>query len=309
MKEIIANAGGAELSGPKYYKLMAMPSESSGSDEIVCQGDKQIIAKIIEQVKALVAEKEASVSEQYELPKEKHGRLVGPGGSVRHALEDEFKVSIAIPRPSDMSSIIKLTGLPENIAKLRPKLDELTKNEWKVELEIPEKYHILVSERGGIFRKLKTDFNIDVVHGNLTRKASKLTNASIPTPPEEAFAESEEPTKVTISSAEPVLEEDTIPWRLVGSEEDTARAAELIKERLQFAKEADSRGWIYASNPGLFSKVVGPQGARISQLRKKFNVFVIVPRKGDKHEQFIYLVGKQDAIEAALKEIVKLLQA
>ena len=96
---------------------------------------------------------------------------------------------------------------------------------------------------------------------------------------------------------------------MVGSEEDTARAAELIKERLQFAKEADSRGWIYASNPGLFSKVVGPQGARISQLRKKFNVFVIVPRKGDKHEQFIYLVGKQDAIEAALKEIVKLLQA
>lgn len=309
MKEIIANAGGAELSGPKYYKLMAMPSESSGSDEIVCQGDKKIIAKIIDQVKALVAEKEASVSEEYELPKEKHGRLVGPGGSVRHALEDEFKVAIAIPRPSDPSCIIKLTGLPENIAKLRTKLDELTKNEWKVELEVPEMYHILVSERGGIFRKLKTDFNIDVVHGNLTRKASKLTNASIPTPPEEAFAESEEPTKVTISSAEPVLEQHTIPWRLVGSEGDTGRAAELIKERLQSAQDADSRGWIYASNPGLFSKVVGPQGARISQLRKKFNVFVIVPRKGDKHEQFIYLVGKQDAIEAALSEIVKLLQA
>lgn len=309
MKEIIANAGGADLSGPKYYRLMAMPSEGSKSDEIVCQGDKRIVSKVIEQVKALVAEKEASVTEAYDLSKEKHGRLVGPGGSVRHALEDEFKVSIAIPRSSDKSSVIKLTGLPENIAKLKPKLDELTKDDWKVELEVPEKYHILVSERGGIFKKLKTELNVEVVHGNQTKRTSKLTNASIPVPPEDAFGGEDEATKLTVSLVESSEKDETIPWRLVGSEENTASAAALINERLQLAKDADSRGWIFSNNPVLFSKVVGPQGARISQIRKEFNVFIIVPRKGDKHEQFIYLVGKQDAIEKALKKIIKLLQA
>lgn len=308
MREIISNAGGADLSGPKFYRLMAMPSESSKSDEIVCQGDRRIVAKIIEQVKALVAEKEASVTEQYELAKEKHGRLVGPGGSVRQALEAEFKVAIAIPRPNDKSTVIKLTGLPENVAKLRIKLDELTKDEWKVEVEVPRKYHILVSERGGVFRKLKNEFNVDVVHGNASRKATTLTNASIPAPPEGASSE-DEPSKVTITPSEPVSEESSIPWRLVGSDEDTAKAAEVIKERLLLARKADHHGWIYSNNPALFSKVVGPQGSRIAQLRKEFKVFVIVPRKGDKNELFIYMVGEQAGLEAALKKILNLLKA
>lgn len=311
MKEIISKAGGDEVPRNRQYKLLNIPNEGSGSDEVTSQGDKTIVDKIVAAVEKIIEEKKASITEEIDLPKEKHRLIIGPSGSIRHSLQNEFGVTIDIPRPNDESTIVKVSGLPDKIAAAKVKIEELTKDDWNESIDVPAVYHALVSERGAIFKKLKNDFNVEVAHGNFTRQASKLSSASIPTPPESAYPEGSEAFKFTIVPTEETngsTSEEIIPWRLKGSEEDTAKAAKFISERLELAKNAKSIGWFYASQPSVFSKVIGPQGSKVNQIRKKSHTFITIPRANDKNAaNFIYLVGDEDNLNVAKTEIQSLL--
>lgn len=309
MKEIISAAGGDDVPRSKYFRLLSIPNEGSGSDEVTSQGDKAIVNKIIDQIKKIVAAKEASVTVDYDLPKEKHRLIVGPVGSIRHSLQDEFQATIDIPRPNDASTIVKLSGLPDQVEKLKAKIDLMTMDDWKTSIDIPEKYHSLVSERGAIFKKLQSDLNVEVRHGNLTRKAAKLSSASLPTPPESAYPTADEKTMFTVVENDQIsAESGIIPWRLKGDEKDTKVAAKLIEERLESAKNATSIGWLYSLNPSAFYKVVGSQGTKINQIRKKSNTFITVPRSNDKNANFIYLVGSESNLKIAKEAIEPLLE-
>lgn len=307
MRGMIEKAGGDSLSRQQYARLLTIPNEGSDSDEVVCQGDKKIVDSIVSQIKEIIAEKEASVSEEFDLAKEKHKLIVGPGGSIRHALQDEFNVQINIPRPNDPATVIKLVGLPENIEKLRAKLEETTKDNWNESIDIPAAYHSLVSDRGAFFKTLRSELDVEVAHGNLTRKASTLSNAAIATPPEEATGESG--TKFTIGEPVESANSDTvIPWRLIGEKEATAKAAVLIAEQLERAKLADRAAWFYSSTPANhFPKIIGPQGRKVNQIRKSTGAFITVPRTSEKNNQYIYLVGTEESLKKAEEAFKKLI--
>lgn len=307
MREIIAKAGGEDLSRQQYARLLTIPNEGSDSDEVVCQGDKSIVDSIVSQIKAIVAEKDASVTEEYDLAKEKHKLIVGPGGSIRHALQDEFNVQIRIPRPTDASTIVTLFGLPENISKLKQKLDDTTKDNWNEEIAIPEAYHSLVSDRGAFFKTLRSDYNVEVAHGNLTRKASNLSNSAIPLPPADAEGDESAPTKFTIGPIPGDAREGEIPWRLIGDASATSQAATVIAEQLARAKAVTSAAWFYSKNPQAhFPRIVGPQGRNINQIRKKTGAFITVPRVTEKNNNYIYLVGTEESLQKAQEAFNKL---
>ncbi|EGW32423.1 vigilin [Spathaspora passalidarum NRRL Y-27907] len=310
MKEIISKAGGDDIPRNKHFRLLNIPNEGSGSDEITSQGDKQVVEKIIQQIKDIVALKEASVTEEIDLPKEKHRLIIGPKGTIRHSIQDEFGVTVEIPRSNEESTIVKIVGLPEKIAAAKEKIEELTKDDWNVSIDVPSVYHALVSEHGAIFKQLKSDFNVEVTHGNLTRQASKLSSAStIPTAPEEAYPTDSANYLFTIVENDEELKDDgvVIPWRLKGEEASTAKAAKVIEDRLANAKSAKFTGWFYSAQSSAFSKIIGPQGSKVNQIRKKSNTFITIPRANDKESKFIYLVGSEDNLKIAKEEIQRLL--
>lgn len=309
MRGIISRAGGDDLSSQQYSRLLRIPHEDSGLDEVVCQGDKNIVESVVEQIKAIVAEKEAAVTEEYDLAKEKHKLIIGPGGRIRHELQEEFGVQINIPRPGEASTIIQLVGLPEKIETLKTKLDEMTKDNWNESIDVPIAYHALVSERGAILKRLRGELSVDVTHGNLTRKATTLSNAPIPTPPPEALPEDGSPTKFTLSAISAAdKEEKVIPWRFIGSAEATAKAAKIIQEQLDKAKTVTHAAWFYSANSSSdFPKIIGPQGARINKIRKSSGAFITVPRTNETNSSYIYLVGTEPCLKQAQEAIAKLL--
>lgn len=311
MKQIISKAGGDDLPKNKYHRLLNIPKEGEDTDEITSSGDKSIVEKVIEIVKQFIAEKEASITEEIDLLKEKHKFIVGPGGSIRHSLQDEFGVTIEIPRPNDESSIVKVIGLPEKVELAKAKINELTKDNFNESIEVPESIHNLVSERGAIFKKLTQEYGVEVQHGSFTRKASKLSNESIPTPPESAYLteaeiESGEKTKFTIVDNDLQISETTIPWRLKGDKQQTAKVATIINQRVEQAKNANKIGWFYAVKPNVFSKIIGPQGTKVTTIRKETDCFITIPRNNDKNNHFIYLVGTADNLSKAKGEFEKL---
>ncbi|KAI5962185.1 SCP160 [Candida pseudojiufengensis] len=300
MKQIIKLAGGEDLPRHKYHKLLTIPNEGSGSNEIISQGDKLIVDKIINQIEKIIKEKEASVTEEIELSKDKHRLIIGPNGIIRHNLQNEYNITLDIPRPNDESSIIKINGLPENITKVKSRIEELTKDDWLKSIDIPSKLHSFISDRGAIFKKFKSDYGVDITHGNLTRQANKLSSSSIATPSDNAYPENEEETyKFTIEEFNLGADELNIPWRLKGSEESVDKVLSIIKSKLSKLQSNENYiGWIYTTKPNSFSKIIGPQGSKINQLRSKNNCFIQIPNlnnhSNDKLSKFIFTFGLKD---------------
>ncbi|CAI5757128.1 unnamed protein product [Candida verbasci] len=310
MKSIISKAGGDDIPRNKYQRLLNIPNQGSGSNEITSQGDKSVVDKIIESIESIIKEKESMIINEIEIPKDKHRLIIGPNGSIRHALQDEFNVTIDIPRANDDSSIVKIKGLPEQIDAVITKIQEFTKDDWKKVVEVPSNYHGLISERGGIFKRFKNEYNVEITHGNFTRQANKLSNNLIPNPPKEAYPEENETIKFTIIENTSDEDGELIPWRLKGEDSDVDKVFSLIEEKLNLAKNSNYQGWFYLSQPSNFSKIIGPQGSRINQLRNKTNTFITVPRSNDKinnNENFIYLIGNEENLNKAEKEIKNLL--
>lgn len=308
MREILAQAGGDEVPRSRYYKLLSIPNEGSGSTTINSQGPKEIVNKIVAQINALVDLKKASVVEEIAVAKEKHRFLVGPSGSTRQALEKEFNVQIEVPRAGDESTAVKVSGLPENIEKAKVKVQELTKDAWNDSIDIPVEYFGFVSEKGAIFRTLKSGYHVDVSHDNLAKKASKLATALAPAPPE--TPDESETTKFIVAPYAPEAPSagaTAIPFRLKGKKDQTSKVKKLLEDRLELAKAADSQAWYYSANPAKFSKLVGPQGATISDLRAKSGAFITVPRASDKENRYVYMVGSRESLEKAEGLIKKLI--
>ncbi|KAM9908218.1 hypothetical protein OXX69_006120 [Metschnikowia pulcherrima] len=309
LRDIVSNAGGDDLSRQEYSRLLTIPNAGAGSDQIVCQGNKVIVNKIVEQIKKIVSEKEASITESYDLAKEKHRLLVGPGGSIRHALQDEFGVQINIPKPNDKSTVIELIGLPEKIEKLRAKLDETTKDNWNESIDVPVAFHGMVSDRGAFIKTLRLEHKVEVSHGNSNRKASSLANASIPAPPDGSEPADDSTTNFVAKEVGGTNSDDAvIPWRLIGEPENTAKAAKLIESKLARAKLATTEGWFYSKTPAAhFPKIVGPQGAKVNKIRQASGAFITVPRTNEKYNNYIYLVGTEESLEKAKAELQKVL--
>ncbi|OBA20156.1 hypothetical protein METBIDRAFT_33095 [Metschnikowia bicuspidata var. bicuspidata NRRL YB-4993] len=309
LREIISNAGGNDLSRQEYHRLLTIPNEGAGSDQVVCQGNKLVVNKIVDQIKNIIAEKEASIKVEYELAKEKHKLIVGPGGSIRKSLEEEFGVQIYIPKVNEASNMIELTGLPEKIEKLKVKLDEITKDNWNESIDIPVIYHAMISNRGATIKSLRFEHNVEVSYGKFARKASSLSNASIPAPPEGSEPADESATNfVTKKVDESSNEGSTIPWRLMGEAEATAKAAQIIESQLARARLVTTAGWFYSKNPSAhFPKIVGPQGSKINKIRQASGAFITVPRTNEKYNNFIYLVGTDESLQKANEEFLKVL--
>lgn len=309
MKEIISKAGGDEVPRQKYHRLLSIPDEGSGSEEVSSSGDKAIVDKIVKEVQRIVAEKEAAIEDRYDLAKEKHKLIVGPGGSIRHSLQDEFNVFINIPRPNEKSTTIVLKGLPENIEKLKAKVEEMTKDNWNEVIEVPVRYHSLVSEKGGVFKTLKSDYKVEVSHGNLTRKALNLYGAAIPSPPSEAAPSEDEKSKFFSKPLNELDQNaDVIPWRFIGDAEATAKAAKFVSERLEKAQAVTHEAWFYSKNrDNTFPRIIGPQGRKVNEIRKNTGAFITIPRSNDKHCDYIYIVGDEEGLEKSKAAIEKLL--
>lgn len=308
LRGMISKAGGDLLPPQQYARLVTVPSAGSDSDEIVFKGDKNIIEKLIKEIEALVAEKDASITETYELVKEKQRLLVGSFGSIRRSLEEEFGVQLIIPKPNEDSTTLQLIGLPEKIEKLKVRIAELTKDNWKISLDIPLEYHALVSDKGSLFSALRLSHNVEVSHGNFNRKAFKALDAIPVAPPAEALGDDETFKFTTAPLAKTGDDSAVIPWRLAGSDENTKAAAKIIESKLAQAKNATTAAWLYSKNPSaLFPKIIGPHGSKIKKLRESTECFITVPRDSHKYSDYVYLVGTEESLNKARDQIKKLL--
>ncbi|KAK9479931.1 hypothetical protein V1514DRAFT_277444 [Lipomyces japonicus] len=124
LRDILAKAGAPETTNQQRRIIRIPPAETS-SNQIVVAGNKDVVERVIKEIEARVSELEKQVEHSVEIPLEKHRFIIGPGGSVKKSIEQEFSVTLTVP-PQNTSKEIKIQGTDEDIEKAKARIIELT---------------------------------------------------------------------------------------------------------------------------------------------------------------------------------------
>ncbi|SCV04232.1 LAMI_0H14466g1_1 [Lachancea mirantina] len=327
LKEIVSKAGGDEFRNTS----VEVPEAGSGKNAIVVQGPKTFVISVVKDIKAIIDEKEKSVTKELDVVPERKGALIGPGGYVRRQLEKEFNVRLFVPNGDDNISKVTVTGLPANVEACEKKIfSEIIRDNFDLEVKIPAKYQEFVSDRGTFIQKLRSDFFVNVKFGNMNRFANKVGRPAFSIPIDSVKGSAEEKVKFTKGSIPQVSKENVsdlfIPWRLsyepvdlsdilneegeqkteTKSKESVLReVTELINQRLQEAPNATSLGYVWTSKPQNFRRLVGPQGSNIKRIRDATGAIIEVPKKAEKINDVVYIKGSEDNVVKAAEMIMK----
>lgn len=324
LKEIISKAGGDEIRN----KRVNIPDASSEDKVITIFGPSDFVKKVVKQIKGVVSGLENSITEELNIPQEKFGALIGPAGSVRRELETEFKVRIHVPNKNSSDEKVTVSGSPANIESCKKKIEkEIIRDSFDLEIAVPAKYHSYVSNSGLIFQTLRNEFSIDVSHGNLTRTAQSLSRANYKVPENVAGGENESSNVLIQSVTETEAKVDTIPWRLTYSPIDLSdvlgedykkdeeskdqvleKASKLIEDRIAEAKLVNTEGFVWSKDAKKFNSIVGPNGRNIREIRNATKTVIHVPRKSDKVNNVIYVLGSEEGVKKAAELICKRLK-
>ncbi|GMM37540.1 Scp160 protein [Saccharomycopsis crataegensis] len=292
-----------------WYRLLVIPDKGSESHKISSTGDRSVVTSIINQVKAIVAEEENSITEELTIPQEKHRLLIGPSGSTRREIETKFNVTVMIPRISEKSDIVKIKGLSEAVESAKEHIIKVTADNWSAVIDVPAKFHAGLAQKGAVFKKLRSSYGIKVEHGQLARDASKLSNAKVSIP-ESARAGEGASNWTLVEDNDASVDSDAgkvIPWRLVGKEEDAAKAKKFLEQQLETISKHNYTGYLYLADRSNFSKVIGPKGATVEKIRKNTGANINIPQAHDEINDVIVVRGNKEGVEQAKEEILKLL--
>ncbi|EDO14675.1 hypothetical protein Kpol_282p2 [Vanderwaltozyma polyspora DSM 70294] len=334
LREIISKAGGDEIRN----KSVQLPNNDSEETKITVQGPKKFVQTVVKQIQQTVSDIDNRVTKELDIPTERQGALIGPGGIIRHQLESEFNISLDVPNKGEVGKV-KISGLSENIDKAEKKImNEIIRDNFDVELQVPASVHEFVSERGAFIQKLRFDQYVGIRHGNSNRRANKLSRTELVIPVEKASgAGSDEKIKITIEEASlpHASEEGTIPWRLsyepidstglfddeenkeekkeekdvkALKEEAIKKATKLIEDRIALAEKANFVAYIWSSDARKFNKIVGPGGSNVKKIRENTGTIINVPKRSDKVNDIIYVRGTKEGVEKAAESIVKSLK-
>lgn len=296
--QILAKALGHSEGGPR--KLLEIPEAKSDSKIVSSTGPKAVVDSIIAQVKAIVADKESCVTEKIDVPKDKHRLLIGPGGSTRRSLEEEFHITLDVPKVGTKTEEVSIVGQPANVEKAKVKVISLTAEAWKTVVSVPAYVHAAVHQRGLFTRKLRTEYNVEVNFDD-SKKAQKLSN-ELPKVPEDVRGTEEETFKFTTIADSGNRDNGDIIWRLIGDDEAVALAEKLIQAAVKQHSEDDTIGFLWVKDSSkIFPKIVGSQGARLNSTRRKTGAQIIVPKASDLVSDIIYVKGQKAAVEKAEK--------
>ena len=308
-----------DAGGDENGRIIQMPSRDSNDTTIKVVGKKKVVDHIISALETFAQEREGRITENLEVPPEKHRLLIGHAGSVRRKLEADLNVSIDIPRQDTQGaarSQLKISGQPEDVEKAKEHIRGMLKEQEGETLQVPRRFHHHITDNGAIFRRLRDDHKVTVDHGghrlpqrpaapNPRGRANGGAEMPLITDdPSTASATDNYSWEVVESGGEPSEEEsaESIPWILRGPPENVAKARKMVEKALENAKKPSATGYLILPDPKTYRYVIGPGGSTINQIRKETGVKITVPKAGEKGEA-IEIVGSRDGVHQA-KDLV-----
>lgn len=297
--------------------MIRFPKADTDGNMIRVEGHKAVVDQICAAIEALVLEQESQTTDIAEVKPDKHRLLIGRGGEIRRQLEQQFGVSINVPRQSETGpqrSQVRISGQPSRVEKAKAHILDITKDMEGVTVSVPRRLHHSIADNGQFFRRLRNDHKVTVDHGGQrpppkpsAPTPSRANGAATPLitddPSANANAHSWEAHDLHASS-----EEGDIPWILYGpSPEAVATAHAKLDKALEEASKQDTMGFLILPDPRAYRHVIGPGGSEINRIRKQSGTKIQVPRDQSKGEA-IEITGAKPGVEEARDLILEIVQ-
>lgn len=297
--------------------MIRFPKADAEGNNIRVEGQKSVIDKICTAIEALVKDQESQTTESVEVKPDKHRLLIGRGGETRRQLEQQFTVSINIPRQSETGpqrSQVKISGQPDQVQKAKAHILELTKDQEGETVNVPRKLHHTIADNGQFFRRLRNDHKVTVDHNGQRPPPKPAAPAPSRTNGESMPLITDEPSvggnthSWELHDLHGSAEEGDLPWILSGPSPEAIQAAKArLDAAVAEAQKHDTIGFLILPDPRAHRHVVGPGGSEINRIRKKTGTKIQVPRDQNKGEA-IEIQGSKQGVQEAKDIILEIVQ-
>lgn len=316
MRNIIVKAGGPEDTR-LHNRMIRFPKTDAEGSEIRVEGQKTVIDQICAAIEALVTNEESQTTEVVEVKPDKHRLLIGRGGETRRQLEQQFNVSVNIPRQSETGpqrSQVRVSGQPADVEKAKAHILEVTKDQEGVTVPVPRGVHHTIADNGQFFRRLRNDHKVTVDHNGqrpppkpAAPVPNRSTGGSMPLITDEpgAGANTHSWEEHDLNSSG---EEGTIPWVLSGPSPEAVEAARAkLDAALKDASKQHTVGFLILPDPRTYRYVIGSGGSEINRMRKATGTKITVPRDQNLGEA-IEIQGSKEGVQQARDLILETVQ-
>lgn len=251
---------------------ITFPDPSRLSDIVTLRGPKNDVDRCHRYLTQLHQEMVANnYVAQVRIFKDFHKNVIGKGGATIRKIRDDTDTKIDLPSESSDSDVITITGKKSNVEAARVQLENIQftqGNITEVAVEIPSEFHSsMIGAKGRLMKSIMDECGSVIIRF----------------PPEGSNSD-----KVTIR----------------GPKDDVLKAK---KQLLELASEKRETGFTVEvkAKPEYHKFLIGRGGCNVKLLRENTGARVIFPSISDSQDQqhIITIVGRQDAVEAAKKDL------
>ncbi|KAM6909078.1 vigilin [Xenentodon cancila] len=250
--------------------IINFPDPSQKSDIVQLRGPKNEVEKCAKFLQKIIAELiENSFSLSVPIFKQFHKNIIGKGGANIKKIREETNTKIDLPTENSNSEMIVITGRKSNCEAARDRVLAIQRelaNIKEAEVTIPAKLHnSLIGSKGCLVRSIMEDCG--GVHIHFPSEGSGSD-------------------KVTI--------------RGPAGEVEKAK-----KQLLQLAEEKQVNNFTVElqAKPEYHKFLIGRGGANIRRVRDRTGARIIFPSPDDTEQELITIVGKEEAVHQAQKEL------
>ncbi|KAM6959618.1 vigilin [Tautogolabrus adspersus] len=255
--------------------IINFPDPAQKSDIVQLRGPKNEVEKCAKFLQKIIADLiENSFSLSVPIFKQFHKNIIGKGGTNIKKIREETNTKIDLPTENSNSEMIVITGKKSNCEAAKDRILAIQRelaNIKEAEVTIPSKLHnSLIGSKGCLVRSIMEDCG--GVHIHFPSEGSGSD-------------------KVTI--------------RGPAGEVEKAK-----KQLLQLAEEKQVNNFTaeLQAKPEYHKFLIGRGGANIRRVRDKTGARIIFPSPDDSEQELITIVGKEEAVRQAQKELESLVK-
>uniref|UniRef100_A0A672JBK8 Vigilin n=1 Tax=Salarias fasciatus TaxID=181472 RepID=A0A672JBK8_SALFA len=256
--------------------IINFPDPAQKSDIVQLRGPRTEVEKCSKFMQKIVAEMvENSFSVSVPIFKQFHRNIIGKGGSNIKKIREETNTKIDLPAENSNSEMIIITGKKANCEAARNRILAIQKelaNITEVDVSIPSKLHnSLIGSKGRLVRSIMEECG--GVHIHFPTEGSGID-------------------KVTIRG--PVEEVEKAKQQLLALAEE---------------KQTKSHTAELHAKPEYHKFLIGKGGGNIRKVRDSTGARIIFPTAEDKDQELITVVGTEEAVREAQKELEELIRS
>ncbi|KAI1889321.1 hypothetical protein AGOR_G00177980 [Albula goreensis] len=256
--------------------IINFPDPAQKSDIVQLRGPRTEVEKCSKFMQKMVAEMvENSYSVSVPIFKQFHKNIIGKGGANIKKIREETNTKIDLPAENSNSEMIIITGKKANCEAARNRILAIQKelaNITEMEVSIPSKLHnSLIGSKGRFVRSIMEECG--GVHIHFPTEGSGIDTVTIRGPAEDV-------------------------------EKARRQLLSLAEEKQTKSHTAELR-----AKPEYHKFLIGKGGGNIRKVRDSTGARIIFPTSEDKDQELITVVGTEEAVREAQKELEELIKS